>query len=169
MHRAMQKSLGILSATAMYISVGLMAATALIGLADVVMLHVFQKPIPAANDLSAAMLPLIVVLALSHIQRGDGHIAVDLVTSILPSAMDRALRCLGYACATLVLAAISRGAWSLALDSIALNEWAISAVRFPVWPSKTIFAIGLTVATLQAAAQFVTGVSRLVRSLEGSA
>lgn len=151
----LHRGMAMLSALPMHLAVGLMTFMALLGFADVVWANLFKSPVPAANDVASAILPLVVVLAMCHTQRRDGHICVDLVTNLLPSSMDRALRIIGYGCASIALIAIAWGAWSSAIDSVEIGEVATAAIRFPIWPSKVVFAIGLTLVAFQAVIQLV--------------
>ena len=49
----------------------------------------------------------------------------------------------------LLFGALTYGAWLLAFDSVALNERAVAAIEFPVWPAKIGFALGATLALVE--------------------
>ena len=41
------------------------------------------------------------------------------------------------------------GAWQLALNSFNVDERAVAAIRFQIWPIKIIFSFGITICVLQ--------------------
>jgi TRAP-type mannitol/chloroaromatic compound transport system permease small subunit len=41
------------------------------------------------------------------------------------------------------------GAWQLAFNSFDVDERAVAAIRFQIWPIKIIFSFGITICVLQ--------------------
>lgn len=136
----------------------LLGLMAVIGTADVIAFNVLGAPVPAANEMASALLPITVMLAMSYAQRRDAHIRVDILSQLLPASAQRALQIVYLLVGAAVFMLVAWASWELALKSVAISERAIAAVRFPVWPVKVVFAFGASVVTLQL-------LSQLVRSL----
>lgn len=141
---ALERLSGALSALFMVIASVFLVLMAAVGAADVIVFNLFGVPVPAANEIASAMLPIVVMLAMSHAQRRREHIRVDILASHFPPAMQRAAEVLYSLVGLVVFALLAIGAWELAMKSVAISERAIAAVRFPVWPAKLVFAAGAT-------------------------
>lgn len=154
-----ERTIDVLSAVFVGVAVAVLAAMAVLGTADVLLFNLAGRAVPAANEIASAMLPLVVILAMSHAQRTGAHIRVDLFERFMSPAFARAVGVLALAVAAVVLAFMAVGAWDLALKSIAVRERAIAAVRFPLWPSKLAFAIGASLLALQVAVQLASNLA----------
>jgi len=131
------------------IAVTLLAVMAVLGTIDVLALNILGKPVPSANEFASAMLPSAVMLAMSYAQQQRAHITVDLFSKNLPEQVRRFLLLFALALSAFVFSMLAWGAWRLALDSVSVSETAVAAFRFPVWPTKIIFAAGASVCALQ--------------------
>jgi len=56
---------------------------------------------------------------------------------------------LGHIVAFLTFAFLTVSAWVIAADSIRILEYRLAVARFPLWPFKTLFALGLTFMSIQ--------------------
>jgi TRAP-type C4-dicarboxylate transport system permease small subunit len=138
-----------LTSAFIFVAAILLAVMAVVGTADVLALNLFGRPVPAATEFASAMLPIAVMLAMAYAQRERAHITVDLFSQMFPPALGRVTLTLSLLIGVIVFSLLSWGAWELAFDSMAINERAVAAVRFPVWPVKLAFAFGASVCTLQ--------------------
>ena len=53
--------------------------------------------------------------------------------------------------AALIFGYLMAGAWAEAIRSISVLEFRLGVYRFPLWPFKTMYAVGLTLLTNQLA------------------
>jgi TRAP-type C4-dicarboxylate transport system permease small subunit len=146
---ALDRAIDFLTHSFIVIAVTLLAAMAVLGTVDVLSLNFFGRPVPSATEFSSAMLPIVVMLAMSYAQQQRANITVDLFSKHLPENLRRALLFAALAISAFVFTMLAWGAWRLALDSLSVLETAVAAIRFPVWPTKLIFAAGASVCALQ--------------------
>jgi TRAP-type C4-dicarboxylate transport system permease small subunit len=146
---ALDRAIGFLTHAFIVIAVTLLAAMAVLGTVDVLALNILGKPVPSATEFASAMLPIAVMLAMSYAQQQRANITVDLFSKHLPEKVRLVLLFVALMLGAFVFVMLSWGAWRLALDSVAVSETAVAAIRFPVWPTKLIFAAGATVCALQ--------------------
>lgn len=149
------RSIAFLTHAFIVIAVVLLAVMAVLGTADVLALNLLDKPLPSATEITSAMLPIAIMLAMSYAQQQRANITVDLFSKHFPARIRRVLLFVALAISAFVFVMLAWGAWRLALDSVAVREAAVAAVRFPVWPTKLIFAAGASVCALQLAKEMV--------------
>jgi len=135
----------------LFIAISAMFLTlmALIGTADVFALNIFGIPIPAATEFISAMLPIAIMMAMSYTQITRSHIRVDLFNKFFPAGMEKIVEVLSLLVGIVVFLLMAWGAWRLSLHSISINERAVAAIRFPIWPIKIIFSLGISISLLQ--------------------
>jgi TRAP-type C4-dicarboxylate transport system permease small subunit len=143
------KAIAFLTHAFIVIAVALLAVMAVLGTVDVLALNILGKPVPSATEIASAMLPIAVMLAMSYAQQQRANITVDLFSKHFPERARRFLLFVALVLGAFVFVMLAWGAWRLALDSLAVRETAVAAVRFPVWPTKLIFAAGASVCALQ--------------------
>lgn len=107
----------------------------------------FGYPIPGALELAELLMVLVVFLALPEVESTRKHIAIDLVSGRLPGAFSRPLAILGDLLSLGFYGAMSWQAWRLFADSWTIREQTAGLVKFPVYPTKALFAVALTVVT----------------------
>ena len=95
------------------------------------------------------MLPIAVMMAMSYTQVTRSHVSVDLFTNYFSPTLSRFLENLSLLVGIAVFGLLAWGAWRLTIHSISIDERAVAAVRFPIWPIKIIFSFGISVASLQ--------------------
>lgn len=144
-----------LSNLSVAIAVFFLAAMAALGTIDVLGLNLFGSPVQTATEGASAMLALSVALALSHTQRTRSNITVDIISQYFPRWLEVPVFCFTLLFSAAVLAAISWGAWELAAHSYSINERAVAAVRFPLWPVKILFAVGCSFCVIEILREFV--------------
>jgi len=135
------------------LSSALIAAMAIVGAVDVISTNVSGYPVPIAAELSSALLPAAVFLAMGGAQHKGAHIRVDLLEAVFSPRIIRLTTVLAVAVGCLVFAGLSYGSWQLAIKSVWIDERAVAAIRFHIWPSKIAAAAGATLALLVALRQ----------------
>lgn len=139
----------------MLLSASLLAIMALLGTLDVVSFNLFGLPIPIVTDLIAALLPAAVFLAMARAHYEDAHIQVDLLEQFLSPRFIYLTTLLGLVFAVLLFTGLTFGAWKLAIKSYLIDERAVAVYDFQIWPSKIGFAIGASLALLEACRQLI--------------
>ena len=122
-------------------------AMMVIAAADVVG-TLFSVPISGAFEFVAMLMVLVVFLALPDAEYRDQHIAVDLVTARLRPRGKHILAIVNGLIALVFFGAMAWQGWKLFFDSWAIREYSGGAVRFPIYPAKALFAIGVSVSVL---------------------
>ncbi|MDF0750842.1 TRAP transporter small permease [Marinobacter sp. 71-i] len=121
----------------------------LIVVADVALRALFRQPIPGATELSTLLMVALVYLGLASVQTTKSNFRMEVLINYLPSGIARILNLL----TTLIaLVAISIIAWYTtleALHSLSVKEMSYGAVSFPIYPARTIIAIGFVLLALQ--------------------
>jgi TRAP-type C4-dicarboxylate transport system permease small subunit len=83
------------------------------------------------------------------------HITVDLLVRRLPAAGRQSAVLLTLLAGIVFFGALVWGAVPLAWDSWKLNEIAVAAFQFPVWPGKIAFALGAVLGLVEIMRQLV--------------
>jgi len=106
-------------------------------------------PFPTAIESVESLLVISVYFGVALIALEEGHVRVTLATQRMPPAARHLLDALGNLLAALVFGYLAAGAWGEAVRSISLLEFRLGVYRFPLWPFKTLFALGLALLTIQ--------------------
>ncbi|WP_343079982.1 TRAP transporter small permease [Ostreiculturibacter nitratireducens] len=132
--------IGALGVVAMLLHVG----------ADVVARNLFDRPIPATNEIvSRYYMVLIAFLPLAWVERGNAMVSVELLDMAMPPGLRRVSDLLVALIASVIYAAI---AW-VTLQS-ALSEWRVGSFvdvlgrEVPVWPTYFLPPAGFCLAAL---------------------
>ena len=155
MDRAVRYGVGIAGAA--------VAAMMVIGMADIA-LTATKFPVPGAIELMEMLMVLVVFLALPEIELKRGHIAIDLIAVRMPIGVRALFARIGYVLGLAFYALMAWQAWKLFWNSWTIREYAAGLVQFPVYPTKGLFAIGVTLVAMAAAINLVR--SLLARDAE---
>ncbi|MCR9125657.1 MAG: TRAP transporter small permease [Rhodobacteraceae bacterium] len=115
----------------------------------------FNAPIPDDLLMVGLLMVCVIILPLAYVERGDGHIAVTVVTDRLPARVRHALSALGRC---LFGAFIGTMGWMLALKvpkEMAGGLYYDGRLEIPTWPMKAIFAFGAAVFLIRLAVNVV--------------
>jgi TRAP-type C4-dicarboxylate transport system permease small subunit len=126
-----------------------LVAMAILGTVDVLSLNIWGFPIPAATEMISSAMPIAIMMALSYTQITRSHISVDLFKKNFSPFANRVIDALSLVVGILVFFLMAWGAWQLALNSFDVDERAVAAIRFQIWPIKIIFSFGITICVLQ--------------------
>lgn len=112
--------------------------------ADVTMRYVFNAPLNGTILYVATYyMVAIAFLPLAAVQARDAHISVELVTSLLPTWLERTLMALGLLLTLLVMAALTMRGWEVAMGRHAVGSFAMeSRVRISTWQSYFLLPVG---------------------------
>lgn len=118
-------------------------AMMLIGVADIVA-TMLSVPIPGAFELIQLLMVLVIFLALPEVEARRQHITIDLLLQHVPLGLRRAVGIFNDLLSLLFYAAMAWQGWILFWNSWAIGEYAPGLIAFPIYPSKGLFAIGIT-------------------------
>jgi len=145
----LEKALATCNAIFLAAGGGLLIVIAMIGAGDVVSANLFDYPLPAANTFAEVALPPSVFLSVGYVVRTQSEIMVDILVQSMSVRWRWFMVFISAFLSVLLFGALTYGAWLLAFDSVALNEKAVAAIEFPVWPAKIGFALGATLALVE--------------------
>jgi TRAP-type C4-dicarboxylate transport system permease small subunit len=108
-------------------------------------------PFPVTIESVESLLVISVYFGVALVALEGGHVNVTLFTDRLSPRALHLLDAIANLLAALVFGYLAAGAWAEALRSIGLLEFRLGVYRFPLWPFKTLYALGLALLTIQLA------------------
>jgi len=108
-------------------------------------------PFPCCLEAVESFLVISVYLGVSIVAAEGGHVNVTITTQKLPQSVQYFLDAFANFLGTLVFGFWGVGAWREALKAWSIMEMRIGVYRFPLWPFRFIFALGVTMLTFQLA------------------
>lgn len=145
MNQTKQSLIDRIIAGAVTVSGGALLVMMLLGAADVILENVFNRPLPGTLEATEALMAIVVFLALARTQQVGGHIRVDLITSRLGEKGRRRSTRLGHGFSALFYGLLAWQGGLYAWRSISIKEYESGIISFPVYPAKTIMALGLAI------------------------
>lgn len=138
-----------------------LAVVMLVGVIDIVAGEVLGVFLAFKVDMSGTLTAAAIFLAWPLVQSRNEHINVDLFSAFFPrwSVIPREI--IAKLAGLVVFGLITRGAWMLALSSIAIREKSAATLGYPIWPAKLACAIGASLVLLVIVLQLI----RLIRDL----
>lgn len=111
---------------------------------DVTLRYLFNAPLNATIlFVSTFYMTSIAFLPLAAVEARDAHISVEVVSSLLPSWLERVLVAFGLVLTILVMAALALRGWEVAMGRYAVGAFAMeSRVRVLTWPSYFLLPVG---------------------------
>ena len=108
-------------------------------------------PFPCALEAVESLLVLSVYLGVSIVAMGGGHVNITMATDRLPASVQKFFDAVANVLGMLVFGFLTCGAWVEFWKAFKIMEMRIGVYRFPIWPFRLFFAIGLTMLTIQLA------------------
>ncbi len=106
-------------------------------------------PFPGTVESVESLLVISVYFGVSLVALEGGHVNVTIMTRRLPVWSQHILDATANLLAALVFGYLMAGAWAEAIRSISIHEVRLGVYQFPLWPFKTLYAVGLTLLTNQ--------------------
>ena len=106
-------------------------------------------PFPLTVESVEALIVVSVYFGVALVALEKGHVNVTFATEKLSPRANEIIDGLGHIVAFLTFAFLTVSAWFIAADSIKILEYRLAVARFPLWPFKTLFALGLTFMSIQ--------------------
>lgn len=124
----------------------------------------FAIPFPCTLEAAESLMICCIFLAAPRVASLDDHTYVTLVTRKLPDYITRSMDAFANLLGGVITTILVFGAWEIAITSIVRMEMRIGVFRFPIWPFRLIFAMGLSLLAIQLVAN---GIRCIVQIYEG--
>ncbi len=140
--------LGILrkiETAAMWLACAALLVMGSIVTASVIGRTAFNLPVPDDLIMVGLLMVCVIVLPLAYVERTDGHIAVTVISDLLPVRVQYAFRTLGN---LLFVTFFGTMGYMLALKvpgEFAENLYYDGQLHIPTWPMKAMFVFGVVV------------------------
>jgi TRAP-type C4-dicarboxylate transport system permease small subunit len=142
-------------AVGMFLAIPLMLITTF----DVLGRAIFNKPLPGTLELSEYMLSIIILLGAAYTQQVKGHVAVDFLTSRFPVKGQLVCKILTDILCLFVITIMTIYGWIEGISETAVTD----QLRVPMWPFKTLVAVGGFMLWLEVLTDLITSVANLGR------
>jgi len=112
-------------------------------------------PFPCALEAVESLLVICVYFGVPIVALEMGHVNIVMATRKLPLVVQNFLEAFGSLVGTALYGFWAYGAWIESLKSLGILEMRIGVYRFPLWPFRLLFAVGLTFLVIQLAINVV--------------
>jgi TRAP-type C4-dicarboxylate transport system permease small subunit len=106
-------------------------------------------PFPCSVEAVESLLVLSVYFGVSIVAMAGGHVNITIATEKLPKSVQKFLDALANALGAMIFGFLATGAWAQFVKSYRIMEIRTGVYRFPIWPFRLFFAVGLTMLTIQ--------------------
>lgn len=142
-------------AAGMFLAIPLMLITTF----DVLGRAIFNKPLPGTLELSEYMLAIIILLGAAYTQQVKGHVAVDFLTSRLPLKGQTICRIITDIASLVIITIMTIYGYIEGINETTVTD----QLRVPMWPFKTLVAVGGLMLWMELLTDLITSVASLVR------
>lgn len=132
---------------------------------DVFVRNVFNAPLPASVELSQLLEPYVVFLPFAYTLAIGAHVRVTLLTIRLPKFLFLCSEVLVYLIDFLFFFLLLCFSWGEFVESWAVNEIMLAAIRLPWWIGKFSMPLGMFFIALQCLFQLVQTI-RAIKELK---
>ena len=126
-----------------------LAAMMLLTGVDVGLRYFFNYPIPGSYEITEYIMPAVVAFGLAFCALGDGHVQVDLFTSLLPQRSRNIMRCTADLAMFAVYALITWQSVIRVKELIASGQHS-EVLYLPIFPFVFVVTVGCAVFSLVA-------------------
>ena len=118
--------------------------------ANALMRKAINVPIPAALEVTQALLVLVIVLPFAYTQMRREHVNTIFFTKTLSRRKQRFLHIFWLFCGAALFLAVTYGTFQYGMRSYRMNEqiWG-ATIQFPVWPAKLAVSLGTFLFSIQ--------------------
>lgn len=130
--------------------------------ADITMRFLVNQPILGVTELNELLMVFAVYLGIAYTQTMKGHVQMELVIEHLPKKAKLVLEIIVYTLVIVGFVFLIRSSGEQAIRAWTMQEYRFGSTRFPLWPSKALIPIGVSLLTLQLIIDLVRDVAKLV-------
>lgn len=126
-----------------------------ISTADVLTYLILGMPFSGSNEIVEVAMAVCIAMAIVYAHYEQSHVKVDIISEKFSGKAKRIVEIIGLILCVACTALLAYGAWELTITSILERESAITLYSFPIYPWKFLFAIGFSIAVVEATRQLV--------------
>ncbi len=108
-------------------------------------------PVPCALEAVESLLVVSVYFGMSFVAMAGGHVNITIATERLSPSTQKFLDAVANFLGMVVFGFLAGGAWVEFVKAVRIMEMRIGVYRFPIWPFRLFFVIGLTMLVIQLA------------------
>ena len=108
-----------------------------------------------ASEVSGVLLACLIFFSIGHVQRNNGHVAIEAVVAFMPPRIRRIAEFVTLIACFALSVVIVYGTILEAVSSHQKMEYQYGTLPFPLWPIKAIVAFGFLVLVIQQAVQLI--------------
>ncbi|MFC1821153.1 TRAP transporter small permease subunit [Thermodesulfobacteriota bacterium] len=132
--------------------------------ADVAGRIFFNAPIRGRIEFTGLVMAFVIYLGVPYAQAQRSHVRVTVIFDRMSPKVQRILEMGIYLLAIVILGFTIYATGSEAIRSIKVGEYLYGSIRFPIWPSRTLVALGLVLLSLQFIVDFFRALVKPVYS-----
>lgn len=145
------------------ISVACVLLLMIVMIADIVTRALTGGALGGGIEIAQTLLVAIVFLGIAYAERHGDNVRVQLLSTRLSPRSHALMAAVGTSVACGMAAWFSYATYLEARHSIAINEYQIGLVQYPLWPARLIIFIGFFVLTLEFLASVVRRLQQVRR------
>ncbi len=131
----------------------------------------FEKPLAGYVDWIEALMPLIAIMGVAHVQRDGGHIRMDILIGVLKGRVLWAVELITVLLMLMLMVALVWGSWAHFDRSFDMSRplWSRDSsidIGLPIWPMKLLVPVAFSVLCLRLVLQVWAYGRALVLGLE---
>jgi TRAP-type C4-dicarboxylate transport system permease small subunit len=129
---------------------------------DVAMRYFMNCPIPGSFEIIQYMMPMVVALGLASCALKEGHVRVDLITSMLPARLQQIMKSTAYLMMSAVFVLITWQSIVRAKGMMASGQYS-EVLYLPIYPFVFVVTLGCAALSLVALKLFIRFVNEAVK------
>lgn len=133
----------------------LTAVITIIVCVDVASRWLLNQSIQGASELAILLLVALVFLGFAGAEAKGDNFSVTLLVRVLSPRMQRALKVLVNLLSIAAIGVLAWFSWTRGVAATLADEKSYGVIAFPIWPSRLLIALGLTMLVLQLLAGLV--------------
>ncbi len=163
MQRVMRSIVWVTTASGLVSGV-MVFLTMVIVLVEVAGRYVFHHAPMVADEMGSYLLVFIIFVGLGYTFRENGHIAIELIVSRLPSKVSETLRLATLSIALIVSVLLTKSFFDLSIYSYTLRLKSVSWLMTPQYLPQVFMGIGASILCMQLIAEIIEHLMNYKRS-----
>ena len=121
----------------------------------------FWSSVPGTLEIVESLMGVVAVMMLAYTQAKNGHIGVELVLSRLPVRAQRVINCITLLLTLIFAIFLAKENWRMGFDAWQAKDFATTYPHVPLYPSKLMVSVGISLLCLQILADWVGSLKEL--------
>jgi TRAP-type mannitol/chloroaromatic compound transport system permease small subunit len=117
--------------------------------------------IPGTLEIVESLMGVVSVMMLAYTQAQKGHIGVELVLSQMPARAQNAINCITLLLALIFALFLAKENWRMGLEAWQAKDFATTYPHVPLYPSKLVVSVGISLLCLQIIAEWLRSIKQL--------